>query len=157
MRSVSRARAYPAGETCDGTGTCRFGASQRCDFSSTVCANSKDSCQLWVGGTPKYGDYNGNACAVGHFYTVWASATPANSDHTIDLFFKVRDTVPPLAQCKNVTVPTDLNLCSAASAPVDNGSTDPDNNTFSLDQSPSGPYPQGTTGMTLTSQIRMDR
>jgi hypothetical protein len=27
------------------------------------------------GGCPKYGDYNGNACAAGQIYTAWASAT----------------------------------------------------------------------------------
>jgi hypothetical protein len=27
------------------------------------------------GGCPKYGDYNGNACAAGRIYTAWASAT----------------------------------------------------------------------------------
>src|SRR5262249_13452360 len=27
------------------------------------------------GGCPKYGDYNGNACAAGFVYTAWASAT----------------------------------------------------------------------------------
>jgi hypothetical protein len=29
------------------------------------------------GGGPKYGDYNGNACAAGRVYSIWPSATPA--------------------------------------------------------------------------------
>jgi HYDIN/CFA65/VesB family protein len=67
----------------------------RCDFSNSprrgsppcganeVCAKG--------GGSPKYGDYNGNACAVGRLFTAWASATspqsimPASTD--IDIFF----------------------------------------------------------------------
>jgi hypothetical protein len=99
---------------------------------------------------PKYGDYNGNACAVGHLYSVWASATPANSNKTIDLFFAVRDTVSPLAKCKNVIAPTDLNLCTASGVSIDNGSTDPDNDTFTLAQTPANPYDKGTTPVTLT-------
>ncbi|HVN89506.1 MAG TPA: hypothetical protein VMT61_06815 [Candidatus Binataceae bacterium] len=54
-----------------------------------------------MGGTPKYGDYNGNACAVGHFYTVWASATGPGSSGNIDLYFATRDTVTPVAKCKD--------------------------------------------------------
>jgi hypothetical protein len=49
-------------------------------------------------GCPKYGDYNGNACAAGRFYTVWASATPARPTNpnaaAIDLFFNATDCVP---------------------------------------------------------------
>jgi hypothetical protein len=141
----------PAGQTCDGTGICRNGARQFCDFNTTVCNNAKDSCQLWGGGSPKYGDYNGNACAQGHLYAVWASATPARAvSPGIDLFFKVRDTVTPIAACKNVTTATDPGLCSASGVSIDNGSTDPDNDTFTLAQLPPNPYPRGTTNVTLT-------
>jgi hypothetical protein len=141
----------PAGQTCDGTGICRIGAQQFCDFNTVVCTNAGDSCRLWGGGTPKYGDYNGNACAQGHLYAVWASATPARAVNPgIDLFFKVRDTVQPIALCKNVTVPTDLNKCTTAVASVDNGSNDPDFDTVTISQAPLGPYPLGATGVTLT-------
>lgn len=57
---------------------------------------------------------------------------------------------PPTALCKNTTVPTDPNLCSAASASVDNGSSDADGDPVTLSQSPGGPYPLGTTPVTLT-------
>jgi hypothetical protein len=142
----------PAGQTCDGaTGICRNGARQFCDFNTTVCANGADSCQLWGGGIPKYGDYNGNACAQGHLYAVWASATPARTVNPgIDLFFKVRDTVLPVAACKNVTTQTDPGVCTASGVSIDNGSTDPDFDTFTLTQSPPNPYPKGTTTVTLT-------
>jgi hypothetical protein len=141
----------PGGQTCDSTGICRNGAQQFCDFNTTTCTNPSDTCQLWGGGSPKYGDYNGNACAVGHLYAVWASATPARAMNPgIDLFFKVRDTVTPVAKCKDQTVSTDPSLCSAANVSIDNGSNDPDNDTFSLKQMPASPYPKGTTSTTLT-------
>jgi hypothetical protein len=148
----------PAGQTCDvnaapaiSTGICRNGAQQFCDFATTVCANAADSCRLWGGGVPKYGDYNGNACAQGHLYAVWASATPARAANPgIDLFFKVRDTVDPIAACQNVTTHTDPGVCVASGVSIDNGSTDPDNDTFTLNQTPANPYPEGTTAVTLT-------
>ena len=140
----------PAGQTCDTTGICRTGAQQFCDFSTTVCANGADTCRLWGGGIPKYGDYNGNACAQGHLYAVWASATPPRAVNPgIDLFVKVKDFVTPIAICKNVTTSTIPGLCTA-NASIDNGSNDPDNDTFTLSQSPTGPYNQGTTPVTLT-------
>lgn len=142
----------PSGETCDSTGICRFGAQEFCDFATTVCTNSKDSCQLWGGGVPKYGDYDGNACAVGHLYAAWSSATPPRATNPgIDLFFKVRDTVTPIALCKNVITQTDPGVCTASGVSVDNGSNDPDNDTFNLVQTPANPYPKGMT--TVTNKI----
>jgi hypothetical protein len=57
---------------------------------------------------------------------------------------------PPIALCTDTTVPTDPNLCSAASASIDNGSSDPDGDPVTLSQSPDAPYPLGTTPVTLT-------
>lgn len=57
--------------------------------------------------------------------------------------------VAPVANCQNATVPTDLNLCSAASASVNNSSYDPDTEAFTLTQSPAGPYTLGMTPVTL--------
>jgi hypothetical protein len=140
-----------AGQTCDlPTGICRINAQQFCDFSATVCG-AGDSCQLWGGGIPKYGDYNGNACAQGHLYSVWASATPARAANPgIDLFVKVIDFVTPIASCKNVTTQTDPGICTASGVSIDNGSTDPDFDTFTLSQAPPGPYSKGTTSVKLT-------
>jgi hypothetical protein len=56
----------------------------------------------------------------------------------------------PVAKCKDTTVPTDPNLCSAATASIDNGSNDPDGDPVTLSQSPPGPYPKGTNPVTLT-------
>lgn len=50
------------------------GSQQRCDFSDGGCPVG-ETCSTG-GGCPKYGDYNGNACAAGRFYVGWASATP---------------------------------------------------------------------------------
>ena len=55
----------------------------------------------------------------------------------------------PVAQCKNVTVNTTLNFCSAA-ASINNGSFDPDGVISTLAQLPAGPYSKGTTIVTLT-------
>jgi len=60
--------------------------------------------------------------------------------------------VPPVAQCKDATVSTDPGQCSAAEDPtvVDEGSFDPDGTIALRDLVPSGPYPLGTTPVTLT-------
>ncbi len=57
--------------------------------------------------------------------------------------------VPPVALCKNVTVNTTPGLCTAP-ASVNNGSSDPNGGALTLAQSPAGPYPKGTTNVTLT-------
>jgi hypothetical protein len=56
---------------------------------------------------------------------------------------------PPVALCKDVTVPAGP-TCTA-NASIDNGSFDPDmGDTITLSQSPPGPYPLGSTLVTLT-------
>jgi len=56
---------------------------------------------------------------------------------------------PPTAICHDVTVPAELDC--AANASIDNGSFDPDSgDTITLTQTPPGPYPLGTTVVTLT-------
>ena len=57
----------------------------------------------------------------------------------------------PNAMCKNVTVTTDPGGCTAASASVNNGSSDPDGDVITLTQTPSGQYRKGTTNVTLTA------
>jgi hypothetical protein len=68
------------GGTCQATcapgvnGPC--GSLAACDFrSATPCATPGESCQPG-GGAPKYGDYNGAACALGTLFVAWASSTP---------------------------------------------------------------------------------
>jgi len=43
-----------------------------CDFGSATCGGA--TCQTGEG-KPKYGDYNGNACAAGKIFAAWASGT----------------------------------------------------------------------------------
>jgi hypothetical protein len=110
-------------------------------------------------------------------FTPWLSNTMATSDtypgvagHTYGFFSQARDLAgnvetlktqaettttvrsggPPTAKCTDVTVQTDPGLCSAASASVNNGSSDPDGDAITLHPSPAGPYSLGTTAVTLT-------
>lgn len=60
-------------------GMCRnsagAGSNALCDLLHPACSNAGETCQLF-NGSPKYGDYNGNACAAGRLYLAWTSATP---------------------------------------------------------------------------------
>lgn len=58
------------------------------------------------------------------------------------------DAARPVAQCQDVTVPTDPGLCTAEVS-VDNGSYDPDGGPVTLQQTPPGPYPLGESIVTL--------
>ena len=54
----------------------------------------------------------------------------------------------PVAKVKNVTVSADASC--QANASIDDGSFDPDGDPVTITQSPAGPYPLGTTNVTLT-------
>lgn len=54
----------------------------------------------------------------------------------------------PLAACQSVTVSAATSCTADAS--IDNGSSDPDGDAMTIIQSPAGPYPLGTTNVTLT-------
>ena len=58
---------------------------------------------------------------------------------------------PSFARCQNVTVATTVDACTAAVTSIDNGSTSPDGSPLTLTQTPAGPYPLGTTNVTLTA------
>jgi hypothetical protein len=57
-----------------------------------------ESCKTGAG-LPKYGDYNGNACANGNVYLAWASATPppfvTSPPPGINVYMAVRSPPPP--------------------------------------------------------------
>jgi hypothetical protein len=135
---------------------CPAGSGQRCDFTSgPACPTAGDTCNPDPnGGCPKYGDYNGNTCQFGRFYSVWPSATNqpgalVGTGGNINLFFNQLLVHPlPVAKCKNVTVSAG-STCTA-SASIDDGSNDPDGDPITLAQSPPGPYPLGNTSVTLT-------
>lgn len=146
----------PTGARCDfsdcGTGACNApsgvgGACQCNTAAGEVCGCG--------GGVPKYGDYNGSACAAGRFYTAWASATSppdiSPPSTNIDVFFSIEKNEPPIAVCQDVTRSAD-GSCQAAVAPeeVDGGSSDPEGFPLTFSLSPPGPYPLGDTVVTLT-------
>jgi len=56
---------------------------------------------------------------------------------------------PPVAVCADAIVQAPSDAC-AADASVDGGSFDPDGDPLTFEQSPAGPYPIGTTPVTLT-------
>ncbi len=56
----------------------------------------------------------------------------------------------PVARCKDVVVGTSGNSCSVTSAPIDDGSFDPDGDTLRAKYDPSGPYFLGITSVELT-------
>ncbi|MFI5394110.1 MAG: COG1361 S-layer family protein [Candidatus Binatia bacterium] len=87
-----------AGRCCtsvDSNGNC-IGTGTRCDYSDG-CSGG-ETC-FGGGGCPKYGDYNGNACAAGRVFTVWASAVPPagiTASGNIDVFLDSKfDTTGP--------------------------------------------------------------
>ena len=91
----------------------------RCDFNQDVCP-AGEVCAIRRG-SPKYGDYNGVACAEGRFYTTWASATSPPSmavpSTNIDTFF-----ASDLVCCvPRIQVPAPVNFgasCVADGAPT---------------------------------------
>jgi Abnormal spindle-like microcephaly-assoc'd, ASPM-SPD-2-Hydin len=62
------------GQTCTASVCTPPGSGSRCDFNQTNCPSGQ-SCRTGRG-SPKYGDYNGNACALGRLYAAWASSSP---------------------------------------------------------------------------------
>jgi FtsP/CotA-like multicopper oxidase with cupredoxin domain len=58
---------------------------------------------------------------------------------------------PPDAQCTERRVATDPGLCTASGVSIDNGTSDPEDDSFTLAQDPDNPYPLGDTDVTLTA------
>jgi hypothetical protein len=113
-----------AGVCVDAAGN---GSRQRCDFTTgPACPNAVESCSLG-GGCPKYGDYNGNACAGGRLFMAWASATAPTGvtppSTTVDTFTDSRVVccVPQIQtagalnfgeSCSSEPVTKDLEICN---------------------------------------------
>jgi YVTN family beta-propeller protein/VCBS repeat-containing protein len=55
---------------------------------------------------------------------------------------------PPIAKCKDITVPASSD--GTASASIDDGSSDPDGDAITISQNPAGPFPIGSTSVELT-------
>jgi len=111
-----------AGVCLDGAGN---GSGQRCDFTTGPACPVGESCVLG-GGCPKYGDYNGNACAGGRLFMAWASATAPTGvtpSAGIDTFTDSRVVccVPQIqaagslnfgSTCSSESVSKDLEICN---------------------------------------------
>jgi hypothetical protein len=133
-------------------------------WSGTDDASGLQGFTIWVsdnGGPFSIWDNNTSATSdtysgvVGHTYGFYSIAQdnagniePAKTQ--AEATTTVRIGGPPTAACQNVMVPTDPNVCSAASASINNGSSDPDVDSITLAQTPSGPYALGTTAVKLT-------
>ncbi len=82
-----------AGVCLNGSNT---GSKTPCDYSSSSCP-SGESCKTGRG-APKYGDYNGIACAGNNVIAAWASSTPppgVAAPAGISIFSRVIPLVPP--------------------------------------------------------------
>jgi uncharacterized repeat protein (TIGR03803 family) len=87
----------------------------------------------------------------GNLYGTTSQGGDANAGTLFRLVFPptTPPNTPPVARCRNVTVSAGANC--TASASIDNGSFDPDaGDTITLSQTPPGPYPLGSTLVTLT-------
>jgi uncharacterized repeat protein (TIGR03803 family) len=88
------------------------------------------------------------ALAVGSDGALYGS-TPYGGPRAGGILFKLVLNRPPVPQCNDVTVSAGPDCVADAS--VDNGSFDPDTgDTTTLSQEPPGPYPLGSTPVTLT-------
>lgn len=122
-------------QACDlaGTSSCPIPGSTP----TNPCSKPGETCQL-TGGLPKYGDYNGNACAAGTLYTVWASATPPPgmaATGNVDLYFASN----PISVTKNCTAP-DVLAADPSSLPVQAGDGTTGANSASTSLHASGPW-----------------
>jgi hypothetical protein len=128
-------------------------SAQPCDFSTgPACPAPGETCRVGRGG-PKYGDYNGNACAAGRLIAAWASSTsppgiaPASTD--IDAFVSVElvgdvpaITVPGNVQlpdaCVGTTSTATLNVCNTGTANLEVTSITDDSAQFAVTTPSSG-------------------
>jgi hypothetical protein len=113
---------------CPGGTPAPVGSGQTCDLRTgfSVCP-AGESCTTGVG-VPKYGDYNGNACAAGRFYNVWVSGTsPAGVTNAgLGLYYRSKIVccqpqiqVPApitLAACPGSSTVGTLNVCNTGKA-----------------------------------------
>jgi hypothetical protein len=144
-----------AGGINNATGACNNPSSSvSCDFSDG-CTAAGETCVPWPqGGAPKYGDYNGNACAAGRLFSSWASATPPPGvapSGAIDVFFsgllvgnvgqiQVPGSLAVGSACVGTTASGTLNVCNAGNADLHVNSIASSNSKFAVTTPTSG-YP----------------
>lgn len=130
---------------------------QRCDFSDGGCPNpgpsgNAESCQTG-GGAPKYGDYNGIACAAGRIYAAYASATPPGGAQSTNirsfLLTKIVCCVPQIQVPGSLTLDDacvgknstgTLDICNTGKENLEVNSITSSNSQFSV-TTPSSGYP----------------
>jgi hypothetical protein len=130
--------------------------------SQQICSMITDGDSVLYFGTGGEAGYTGNSSGVARVYTYDGTQTPTQifdadggdtggTDHAGVQCLWLSPNQPPVAICQDVTVGADANCeGNVTGADVDGGSSDPEGDpiTFSLD--PPGPYPLGTTSVTLT-------
>jgi hypothetical protein len=128
-------------QSTDSKQACNLAGTSSCPIPGSTptnpCSKPGETCQL-AGGAPKYGDYNGNACAAGTLYTVWASATPPPgmaATGNIDLYFASN----PISVTKNCTAP-DVLAADPSSLSVQAGDGTIGANAASTNLYASGPW-----------------
>ncbi len=126
---------------------------------SQVNANSTDNCGIDPNGFSLAGTTTYDCDDVGSTFNVTLTVTDnAGLTSTCSATVTVGDAAgncnaAPTAVCQNVTVNADAGCQGTATAnDFDGGSFDLDGDSFSLTISPPGPYPLGTTNVTLTVQ-----
>ncbi|HQR35773.1 MAG TPA: choice-of-anchor D domain-containing protein [Blastocatellia bacterium] len=135
------------------------GSGARCDFSDSPATGSPpcgvgEACKT-DGGIPKYGDYNGNACAAGRLFAAWASATSPPSisppSNSIDIFtsIKIVGNVPQIQipsdprfadTCVSTNSSATLSVCNTGKADLEVSSITSSNSQFAV-TSPSAGFP----------------
>ncbi len=114
---------------------------------SSLAIKAGDSAQVTISGTIPASTPVGTE---GKFSLLVTSQNNPSARDGGDAFVGAGPGGPPTAKCKDAVVPTDSGICSAASASVNNGSSDPNGEAITLQQSPAGPYVLGTSAVTLT-------
>ena len=142
-----------AGRCCDNTQPNCPGTQTRCNFLAPGCTGV-ETCNTG-GGSPKYGDYNGNASAAGRFFTAFASATAppeiAPPSAAIDVFFtkSLVGNVPQIqvpagvafgSICAGTVGRQPFNVCNTGNASLSVNSISSSNPRFAVTP-PSGGYP----------------
>lgn len=133
----------------------------RCDFSDCAGGGGVGTCQCVAGETcgggnncPKYGDYNGNACAAGRLYSAYASATappgqPPPGGISIYFSSKIVGDVPQIQvpgdvsfpdTCVGSTSSQTFNVCNTGKADLEVNSITSSNAQFVV-TTPSSGFP----------------
>jgi hypothetical protein len=127
-----------------------FGANPACQCGAVDSGSGQVQCATGSG-CPKYGDYNGQACAAGRVFSSWASATPAGAGNGgIDSYFTSQNFCAPQitipgdldfgTQCDGGTIEGTLDVCNTGKADLVVDAVSSDDAQFTV-TTPSSGYP----------------